>query len=124
MHIPTAAGTITRLAYERSQAAGIELEQLLKQAGLTKQQVEDVDKRIDVQCQVRFLNLVANALHDEYLGFHLGQVAELRKFAMLYYVATSSDTLGEALQRLARYISMTNESYSVKYLEEEDKDRT
>ncbi len=31
--IPTAAGLITRLAYERTQAAGIEPEPLLKKAG-------------------------------------------------------------------------------------------
>src|SRR5215468_571037 len=115
--VPTAAGIITRLACERAQAAGIELEPLLKRAGLTKQQVEDVDARLSVQCQIRFLNFAATALQDEYLGFHLGQVAELRRLGLLYYVAASSDTLGEALQRLARYVSMTNESYSVKYLE-------
>jgi hypothetical protein len=93
--IPTATGTATRLAYERAQAAGIELEPLLKKAGLTKQQVEEVNTRISVQCQIRFLNLAAGALQDEFLGFHLGKLAELRKFGLVYYVAASSDTLGE-----------------------------
>jgi AraC-like DNA-binding protein len=118
--IPTAAGTATRLAYERAQAAGIELEPLLKEAGLTKQQVEDVEAPLNVQCQIRFLNLAAGALHDEYLGFHLAQAVELRRFGLLYYVAASSETLGEALRRLARYVSMVNESVSIKYLEGED----
>ncbi len=115
--IPTSAGTVTRLAYERAQAAGIELESLLEKAGLTKQQVEGADTRLSVPCQIRFLNLVASALQDEYLGFHLGQqLAELRKLGLLYYVPASSDTLGEALRRLARYGSMANESVSPKYL--------
>jgi len=118
--IPTAAGVLTRLAYERARAAGIELEPLLKKAGLTKQQVEDVDARLSVPCQIRFLNLAASALQDDLLGFHLGQGAELRRFGLLYYAAASSTTLGEALRRLARYVSMTNESYSVKYLEGKD----
>jgi AraC-like DNA-binding protein len=118
--IPTTGGTATRLAYERAQAAGIDPEPLLANAGLTKQQVEDVDARINAQEQIRFLNLVATVLHDEYLGFHLGQVGDLRRLGLLYYVAASSDTVGEALRRLARYVSITNESYSVKYLEGKD----
>jgi AraC-like DNA-binding protein len=118
--IPSAVGTATRLACERAQAAGIELEPLLTKAGLTRQEVEDVDARISVPSQIRFLNLAASALQDEYLGFHLGQAAELRTFGLPYYVAASSETLGELLRRLVRYVSMTNESYSLQYLEGKD----
>jgi len=119
--IPTAQGLATRLAYERAQAAGIELEPLLRKAGLTKQQVEDVDVRISVPCQIGFLNFAARALQDEFLGFHLGQhLAEHRRVGLLYYVPASSDTLGEALRRIVRYASMANESAAVKYLEGKD----
>ena len=119
--IPTVAGLLTRLAYERLQKAGIELEPLLRTAGLTRQQVEDVDARLSAPSQIRFVNLAASALHDEYLGFHLGQqLDDLRKLGLLYYVAASSGTLGEALRRVARYVSITNETYSVKYLEGEN----
>jgi AraC-like DNA-binding protein len=118
---PTALGTMTRLAYERAQAARLNLEPLLKKAGLTKRQVEDVHARISAQSQISFLDLVASALQDEHLGFHIGQAAELRRrFGLLYYVAASSDTLGEALRRVVRYISMVNESASLKYLEGKD----
>src|SRR5262249_39108191 len=119
--IPTAAGLITRLAYERAQAAGIELEPLLKKAGLTKQQVEDVGARINAQYQIRFLNLAASALRDELLGFHLAeQLADLRRIGLLYYIMASSDALGDGLQRVVRYGSMTNESVFLKYLEGKD----
>jgi AraC-like DNA-binding protein len=111
---------LTRLVCARAQAAGIELGPLLKKAGLTKQQVEDVRARIGVPCQIRFLNLAASALRDEFLGFHAGQLFELRHLGLGYYVAASSETLGEALRRGARYFSMVNESVSVKYLEEKD----
>ena len=115
--IPTTTGMITGLACEWAQAAGIEPEPLLKEAGLTKQHVENADARLSVECQVRFLNLAASALQDELLGFHLGQqLAEPQKFGLLYYVAASSDTLGEALRRVARYGSMVNEGVSPRYL--------
>jgi hypothetical protein len=78
--ILTTTGLIARLAYQRGQAAGVELELLLKKAGLTKQQVEDVDIRLSVDCQIRFLNLAARALQDEFLGFHLCQENAFRRW--------------------------------------------
>jgi hypothetical protein len=92
----------------------------LKEAGLRERQIENRDARLDVRHQIRFLNLVANALPDELLGFHLAQPVDLRELGWLYYVAASSETLGEALRRGARYSSMVNEGVSVKYLEGED----
>jgi AraC-like DNA-binding protein len=56
------------------------------------------------------------ALQDDDLGFHAGQLVQLRKYGLIYYVPASSDTLGEALRRLARYGSMGNTSLSTKYL--------
>jgi len=118
--IPTAAGGLTRLAYARACEAGIDLKPLLKKAGLSEQQIGNRDTRLDVSNQIRFLNLVANALHDELLGFHLAQSADLREMGWLYYVAASSETLAEALQRGARYSSIANEGVSVKSTEGED----
>ena len=39
--LPSTAGGMTRLAYARAKAAGIALDPLLKQAGLTPHQIED-----------------------------------------------------------------------------------
>jgi len=118
--IPTAAGGITRLAYARASEAGIDVKPLLKKADLREQQIENRDTRLDVPHQIRFLNLAARALNDELLGFHLAQHVDLRELGWLYYVATSSETLGEALQRTARYSSIVNEGVSLKYHEGED----
>jgi AraC-like DNA-binding protein len=115
--IPTATGGITRLAYARAQAAGIKLEPLLEKARLTVRQIRDRTARISVQHQISFLTYVASSLQDEFLGFHLAQEADLRELGLLYYVPASSEFLGEALRRLARYSSMTNEGLALKYLE-------
>jgi AraC-like DNA-binding protein len=115
--LPTASGGITRLAYAHAQAAGIEVESLLDQAGLAVQHVRDRTARIGVHRQIRFLNLVASAVGDEFLGFHLAQLPDLRELGLLYYVPASSTLLGEALQRVARYSSITNESLSLQYVE-------
>ncbi len=118
--LPTAAGWIARLAYAHAQRAGIELKPLLKKAGLTDQQIKDRGARLPVHHQIQFLNLAAHALGDEFLGFHLAQLPDLRELGLLFYVAASSGTLGDALQRAARYSSIGNEGLSLKCLEEED----
>jgi len=118
--LPTATGEITRLAYARVKAAGIETEPLVRKAGLNDLQILDRGTRLDVHHQIRFLNLAASALQDEFLGFHLAQVPDLRELGLLYYVPASSDTLEGALQRLARYSSMTNESLSLEYIASRD----
>jgi AraC-like DNA-binding protein len=55
------------------------------------------------------LNLVAAAVDDELLGFHLAQTPDLREIGLLYYVLSSSDVLVDALKRGARYSTIINE---------------
>jgi AraC-like DNA-binding protein len=118
--IPTAAGGMTRLAYARASEAGVDLKPLLKKAGLRKEQIENRDTRLDVRRQIRFLTLAASALQDELLGFHLAESVDLRELGWLYYVVTSSEMLGEAQKRAARYSTMVNEGVSLKYVEGKD----
>jgi len=50
---------------------------LLQQAGLSTKQIEDPDANLEVQRQIKFLNLVAEVLNDDLLGFHLSQNYDL-----------------------------------------------
>jgi AraC-like DNA-binding protein len=115
--IPTAMGGMTRLAYERARQAGIALAPLLAKAGLTEGQVLDRTARIKVRNQIDFLELVARAVADPFLGFHLAQTCDLRELGLLYYVGASSKTLGDAWRRGARYTSVVNEGLSLRYIE-------
>jgi AraC-like DNA-binding protein len=115
--LPTASGAITRLAYAHAKEAGVELEPVLKKAHLTLHEIENPDARLRVQDQIRFLNLVAVAVQDDFLGFHLAQPPDLREMGWLYYVAASAETMSDALKRGARYSSTVNEGISLKYME-------
>jgi len=115
--LPSAAGGITRLAYAQARAAGLDVDPLLEQAGLTLEVIEDPGLRVRVRDQIKFLNLVAKALPDDLLGFHLAQHSELRAIGLLYYVSASSETMGEVLQRAARYSTIVNEGVCLTYTE-------
>jgi AraC-like DNA-binding protein len=112
--LPTATGGITRAAYVRA-SGQFDVAPLLRRAGLTVQQAKDPDMRIGVKEQISFLDLVATELHDEFLGFRLAQRFDLRELGLLYYVPATSETLGDALQRVARYSTIHNEGVRIVY---------
>jgi AraC-like DNA-binding protein len=107
--LPVATGGISRLAYKHAQALGIGLEAQLLKAGLTREQIENPRTPIKVRDQIKFLNLVASALDDDFLGFRLAQACDLREIGLVYYVLASSEMLIDALQRAVRYSTIVNE---------------
>jgi AraC-like DNA-binding protein len=118
--LPSAAGGITRLACRYAKEAGIELEPLLKKAGLAAYQIEDPSVRLKVRDQIRFLNLAAGAVQDDLLGFHLAQLLDPREIGLLYYVLASSEMMSDTFQRAARYSSIVNEGIALKYVDGAD----
>ena len=118
--VPSAAGTLSRHACARARAAGIDVAPLMVKAGVTRQQVEDDSVRLSVQGQIRFVELVANALQDDFLGFHLAENLDLRELGLLYYVPASSETLADALRRLKRYSTVGNEGVALRVREGKD----
>ncbi len=89
--------------------------QLAGQVGLTVKQIEDRKARLSVESQIRFLELGAEALQDDALGFHLAQDYDLREIGLLYYVAASSATIAEALSKAERYCRLANEGISLRF---------
>ena len=107
---PSAAGLLSRLACARAMSAGIDVAPLMVKAAVTRKQVEDDSVRLAVKGQIKFVELVADALHDDLLGFHLGCDYDLREIGLLYYVWNSSKLLGDAFRRAERYSSIVNEA--------------
>jgi AraC-like DNA-binding protein len=107
--IPRAKGGISRAACAQARSAGVPLAALLKGSNLTIKQVTDPQIPIAARDQLTLLDLVAKATHDDLLGLHLAQRAELRELGLLYYVLASSPTVIEALQRAVRYSTLVNE---------------
>jgi Arabinose-binding domain of AraC transcription regulator, N-term len=84
--MPSATGGISRLVCERIRESGIQLAPLLSRAGLTVEQIDNHSARLKVESQIRFLELAAEALQDDCLGFHLARDFDLREIGLLYYV--------------------------------------
>ena len=100
---------MTRLCCAHAQNAGIDVAPLLRRAGLTLSDIEDESVKLSVASQIKCVNLLAQALDDRLLGFHVALEMDLRRTGFLYYVAASSAVLGDAVRRIARYSTMFNE---------------
>ncbi len=83
-------------------------------SGLTEDLIKDKNAQIGVANQIKFVELVAEALGDDLLGFHLAEDIDSREMGLLYYVAASADTMGDALRRVERYIKLQNEAVRFK----------
>jgi AraC-like DNA-binding protein len=89
----------------------------MEKAGVKSRQVEDDDVWLAVPGQIKFLELIADALQDDFLGFHLARDFDLREIGLLYYVVNSSELLGDALRRAERYSTIVNEGVSLRVRE-------
>jgi TRAP-type uncharacterized transport system substrate-binding protein len=112
---PSASGGISRLVCDRIRKSPIQLAPLLLKAGLTIEQIDDRAARLSVESQIRFLELAAEALQDDFLGFHLARNFDLREIGLLYYVLASSQFLADALNKVERYSGIVNDGISLRF---------
>jgi AraC-like DNA-binding protein len=113
--MPSATGGIARLVCASLREAGIPLYPLLSKAELTVEQIDDRSIRVNARSQIRLLELAADALQDDLLGFHLARGYDLREIGLVYYVLASAGMLGDALDRVVRYSGIANEGVELKF---------
>lgn len=111
---PTTIGAIARLAIAQLLANDVDPEPLLVEAGLSPSLQSSPDERIPVRRQVAFLNLAADALEDDLLGFHLALGCDVRALGLVHYMMASADTLAEALKQQEHYGRTTNEAMRIR----------
>ena len=89
---------------------GIDAEPALLGAGLSRSQLSRDDIPVSAGSQYRFLELAAAAADDSLLGLHVAAEVDLRSAGILFYLASSSPTVSEALENLVRYSAAASES--------------
>jgi len=70
---PSDTGIIARLAFALAEEKGADVEALLRKSGLSRKQVHDLNAPLKVRSEIIFLDLVAEAVGDDLIGFHLSQ---------------------------------------------------
>jgi AraC-like DNA-binding protein len=116
--VPSAMGLLARLAYEYARSRRVAIRHLIAEAGLTTRQLEDPHTRLPVRNQIDFLNLLADALGDDMLGFRLAQDFDLRRGGLFYYVLASSGRVSELFDRGARFSATVNEGVTHEFVDD------
>jgi AraC-like DNA-binding protein len=88
---------------------------MLSKVGLTTEGARDPTVRLEARTQIKLLELAAEELQDEALGFHLARSFDLREIGLLYYVIASSDHLADALRNAERYSQINNEGVRLRF---------
>jgi AraC-like DNA-binding protein len=112
--LPTATGFAARRAVVALRNRNIDPAPLLERFGLSEQAVNTDQIRVSAAAQARFVDSVAEALHDPALGFHLATEVNPREAGLLFYVASAAKDVGEAIVLFARYLRIVNEAVRIK----------
>jgi AraC-like DNA-binding protein len=107
--VPSATGGIARLACARLEETGKDPAVILSKAGVTPEVARDPAIRMEVRTQIKLLQLAAEELQDDLLGFRLARDFDLREIGLTYYVMASSERLADALRNAERYSRIMNE---------------
>jgi AraC-like DNA-binding protein len=100
---------LTILSAKELIANGIDHIPLLMKSGLPSSLSSEALARVPVRSQSEFLDLAADALKDDLLGFHLALSFDFRALGFIYYVVASAETLAEALANEEEYSAVLNE---------------
>jgi AraC-like DNA-binding protein len=101
------------LARSAQDRFGLEADASLREAGFTDVELHDADARIPISKLRRLWGLIARRVPDPAVGVLLAENRPLREIGLVAYTMQLAKTLGEALQRLARYSHVVSEDLTV-----------
>jgi AraC-like DNA-binding protein len=99
------------LLLERAEGLGLERRVLLREAGLTQEELDDPDGRIHLKKSLTLWRTVLGAIDDPDLGLRLGATIKVQDIGLVGYTMLHSATLGDALRRLTRFSRILDEDY-------------
>ena len=102
-----------QLAIKKLKLAGADVDQILDKAGLTLRAVNKQDGWISEQRMGKLFEIAAEELDDPHFGLHLGEQEDTRDFGPIAYIGISSETLGDAINNLQRYLHIVTDGWQL-----------
>lgn len=110
---PTALASLARYALAAAASHRLDEEALLREAGLTRDEVDSLDGRVPVGALMRLWELAALHSGDPDYGLHVAErLASPQTVHVVGFAARSAATLGEAIETALRFAPVMNESTS------------
>lgn len=110
----TALAALGRTALEAARAAGVEKEKLLASIEGSREAIEELDGRIDVDDLLRLWHMAAEASGDASFGLHAGErFVSAKTIHVVGYAARNCNTLHDCYERTVRFGRLTNEGSEI-----------
>ena len=98
-----------QLVWDELNARGLDANGVFRQAGLNPAKLGNAVARFPVANMIQLWNLAQQTSHDDGFGISTGQRWNATTFHALGFAWLASNTLGEALHRMARYGAFLND---------------
>ena len=102
-----------RIVVQALRRQGLDAEKALSQAGLEMRTLNREEAWIPFLKHAALLDIGARETGDEYFGLHIAAQVDPRDFGALGYIGLSSQTLGDALLNLERYLATFTEAFRI-----------
>lgn len=116
------AGTVSvvaaRAAIEGLAARRVVVEPALRAAQLSGEALASIENRLPYESVMRLWEAAAVAAGDPAFGVHVAETLPIGAFDVLDYMAAAADTVGEALERTADYITLLHDRSQVRLVVE------
>lgn len=114
------ATTSSRALLAACRQAGMDTAALLADAGLTAAEVEEPDGRLRGEAVGKLWRLALERSPDPFIGLHAAIAVPFGAYRVIDFLAASSPTVGESIQRVARYFPLINSAVELVITEERD----
>ena len=99
---------------------GYDLDSLLISAGLCRSDIEDLDARLTARACAQVFANARSQQRVKNLPLRLAMETPIGAHPLLDYIIASSESVGEGLRRLRRYLRLVNPSISMELCEHEE----
>jgi AraC-like DNA-binding protein len=107
---PLVSVQVARALVERLCEQGLPIDKLLAAVDLKPSRLENVNDQVPLRSYVSLFEAAADLARDPLLGFSLSTTAGPEALGALGFLFVSSETLGQGLANLCRYVSAVQES--------------
>ncbi|TXI83105.1 MAG: AraC family transcriptional regulator [Cupriavidus sp.] len=87
----------------RGEAAGVRVDELLKDAGLARDRLKDVDAVIPLSAIESILSVVAERYADPLMGLHMAHAIQPATFGAVGYILQTATSFADVLDVVTRY---------------------
>jgi AraC-like DNA-binding protein len=109
-----------KVVVEELRRQALDTERIANEAGLEMREINREEGWIPYLKHAALVEIAAHETGDDYFGLHIAEQVDPRDLGALGYIGLSSQTLGDALLNLERYLATITEAFRIEMSVEDD----